>query len=195
MKPIAHVIFSPIKLFAACYSRYTISEIFTIQLSVKSLFLILCLFIFSPSKSNGQSTAHGPSVKVGCSTFETFSFGLGYNFVKFQDDWGWSRPAHNYYIEYLPEYNALGLSANLQYTLIFVKAGFEASFRSKNENNQAYFSFYPHLGFDLINGDLSFGPEIVTHSSRDKYVGFKISLKVHPKLFNKGTNSLKFKKD
>ena len=35
------------------------------------------------------------------------------------------------------------------------------------------------LGFDLINVDLSFGPEILTYKSNDKSFGFKISLKVH----------------
>lgn len=162
---------------------------------MKNLLFILSLLIFPPSKSFSQGTVHGPSMKVGYTTLEKYSFGLGYNFLKFKDDWGWSRPSHNYYIEYVPEYKALGLSANLQYTLIFVEAGMEASFRSKNQYNDSYFSFYPHIGFDLINVDLSLGPEFITYKSDGKNIGFKIALKIHPKLFNQGTNRLKFKKD
>lgn len=160
---------------------------------MKNLWIILCVLTLFLSKSYGQNTAHGPSVKIGYSTLERSSFGVGYNFLRFKDDW--SRPAHNYYLEYLPKYKAFGVSANIQYTLIFVKTGMEVSFRSKNENNNSYFSFYPYLGFDLINGDISFGPEILTDKVNDKNLGFKISLKVHPKLFNQGTNRLKFKKD
>ncbi len=152
------------------------------------------IYIFS-STSYAQNTVHGPSTKFGYGTLEKSMFGPGYNFLKFKDRWGWYRPAHNYYIEYIPIYKSLGASANIQYTIIFIKAGMEASFRSKNENNDSYFSFYPHLGFDLINVDLSFGPEILTYKSNDKSFGFKISLKVHPKLFNQGANHLKFKKN
>lgn len=121
---------------------------------MKNLYTILYVLALFLSKSYGQNTVHGSSVKIGYSTLERSSFGVGYNFIRFKDDW--SRPAHNYYLEYLPKYKAFGVSANIQYTLIFVKTVMEASFRSKNENNISYFSFYPYLGFDLINGDISF---------------------------------------
>ena len=196
MKPIVDFIFCLTTRSATHYSqRMALCKTASFQFFVKSLCIILWLFISLPSKSYGQNTVHGPSVKVGGSTIDQFSFGLGYHFFKFKDDWGWSRPAHNYYIEYLPELNAIGVSANVQYTLIAAKAGLEVGFRSKNENNQAYVSFFPHVGFDLINGDLSFGPEIVTHKTRDNFIGFKVTLKVHPILFNKGTTSLKLRKD
>ncbi len=194
MKPIADFIFSLTTCSAAFYSRRTtVNKTVYYQSVVRSLCILLWVVTSLPSY--GQNTVHGPSVKVGGSTLDKFSFGLGYHFFKFEDDWGWSRPAHNYYFEYLPEFNAFGVSANVQYTLIAAKAGLEVSFRSKNENNQAYVSFFPHVGFDLINGDLSFGPEIVTHKTRNNFIGFKVSLKVHPKLFDKGTTRLKLTKD
>ncbi|MDP5199809.1 hypothetical protein [Flavobacterium sp. DG2-3] len=149
---------------------------------MKNLGLVLIFTILFSSKCFSQDNLHGLSAKVAYSTLEKYSFGVGYNFVKFKDDWGWSRLAHNYYLEYVPEHKALGLSANIQYTLIFAKAGMEASFRSKNEMNNSYFSFYPYLGFDLLNGDLSFGPELLTYKSDSKDVGFKIVFKIHPKL-------------
>lgn len=162
---------------------------------MKNLSFILYFLIFFQLKAISQNNVHGPSVKFGYSTLEKYSFGVGYNFLKFKDDWGWSRPAHNYYFEYIPEHKAFGLSANLQYTLLFVEAGIEAGFRSKNENNDSYFLFYPHIGFDLINVDLSFGPELLTYKPNGNNISFKVTLKIHPKLFNQKTNRLKFEKD
>lgn len=161
---------------------------------MKTVGIIFFLLAWWPARSFSQDIAHGPSVKASYGSLEKLSVGIGYSFVEFKDDWGWSRPAHNYYFEYLPGLNAFGVSANVQYTLICAKAGLEVSFRSKNELNQPFGSFFPHIGLDLLNVDLSFGPEIVTNRTNGGYVGFKASLKIHPKLFHKGTNRLEFKR-
>lgn len=149
--------------------------------------ILTLAIVLSTFNSKGQ-TAHGPSAKYAFSTLDKHTIGLGYNFVKFKP--GFLRPSHGYYLEYLPEFKAIGFSANVQYTFIGFKGGFETSFRSKNENDKAYFTFFPHLGFDLINLDLSFGPEFsstkVETKSDAKSVGFRAHIKIHPKLFNKG---------
>ncbi len=179
-------------VFIAVLQKY--STVLTVNSTKMKTFGITLLLILSSAKSFGQDIAHGPSIKASYGTLEKFAFGVGYNFVKYQDSWGWIRPAHNYYFEYLPEFKAFGVSANVQYTIIALKAGMEVSFRSKNENNQQYFSFYPHMGFDLLNLDLSFGPEISTIRNNNRYVGFKVSIKVHPKLFNMGATQVEFKR-
>lgn len=160
------------------------------------IFCSICfgmVLILSSIEGLSQSV-HGPSIKSGYSSLEEFSFGVGYHFIKFKDDWGWERPSHNYYIEYIPEFDALGVSANIQYTFIFFKGGFEASFRSNNPNNDAYFTFFPNIGFELVNIDISLGPEFVSTRIDNKTTGFKLSLKAHPKLFNKGTKRLVLKR-
>lgn len=156
--------------------------------------MISLIAVMLPLMTCDAQTIHGPSVRTGYSTGEHFSYGLGYKFFQYKDDWGWERPGHSYYIEYIPRFKAIGFTANVQSTILIGKAGIEANFRTKSEMDKTYFGFFPHLGFDLVYGDLSFGPEFFTTRIEDKWVAFKVSLKVHPKFFNTGSKRLKFKK-